>query len=177
MPRVSTFVGRSISEFLCPRPLGGEGGSHPALSPAGARRGEGVHARASYPDASGNDPTASKTFCTNISGASWTMPLEKRGATPLVRCPLACGEVRAPSGFARRSEQENAWCDRDARPSWFPPRPRLLTPSPVSPRLMTTPVARHPLPQGGEGNEFTRTVHDHRNHPRPRRFRSLVSKM
>ena len=27
----------------------------------------------------------------------------------------------------------------------------LLTPSPVSPRLMKTPVASHPLPQGGEG--------------------------
>jgi hypothetical protein len=27
----------------------------------------------------------------------------------------------------------------------------VLTPSPVSPRLMRTPVASHPLPQGGEG--------------------------
>ena len=34
-----------------------------------------------------------------------------------------------------------------------------------------------PLPQEGEGNKFTRTGDDHRNHPRPRRFRSLVSKM
>src|SRR5208283_5543111 len=27
----------------------------------------------------------------------------------------------------------------------------VLTPSPVSPRLMKAPVASHPLPQGGEG--------------------------
>jgi hypothetical protein len=30
----------------------------------------------------------------------------------------------------------------------------VLTPSPVSPRLMKAPVASHPLPQGGEGREF-----------------------
>ena len=99
-----------------------------------------------------------------------------RSTTPLVRCPLACGEVRALSGFVRRSEQENAWCDKDARHSWFPPCPRLLTPSPVSPRLMTTPVARHPLPQGGEGKEFTRTGHDHRNYPGPDAFVPLLRK-
>ena len=39
--------------------------------------------------------------------------------------------------------------------SWSPLYSRLLTPSPVSPRLMKTPVARHPLPQGGEGWDFT----------------------
>jgi hypothetical protein len=35
--------------------------------------------------------------------------------------------------------------------SLFVARARLLTPSPVAPRLMKTPVSRHPLPQGGEG--------------------------
>ena len=83
------------------------------------------------------------------------------------------------------SEQENAWCDKDARYSWFPQCSQLSTPSPprqaergapFSPRLMTTPVARHPLPQGGEGREFARTGHDHRNYHRPRRFRSLLRK-
>ena len=33
----------------------------------------------------------------------------------------------------------------------------FLTPSPVLPRLMKTPVAVHPLPQGGEGIEFPRS--------------------
>ena len=32
-----------------------------------------------------------------------------------------------------------------------------MTPSPVLPRLMKTPVAGHPLPQGGEGREFPRS--------------------
>jgi len=32
----------------------------------------------------------------------------------------------------------------------------FLTPSPVLPRLMKTPAAVHPLPQGGEGPEFPR---------------------
>ena len=104
------------------------------------------------------------------------MPFENCGTTALVRRLLACGEVRALSGLLHLSEQENAWCDKDARYSWFPQCSQLSTPSPVSPRLMTTPVARHPLPQGGEGREFARTGHDHRNYHRPRRFRSLLRK-
>ena len=113
------------------------------------------------------------------------MPFENCGTTALVRRLLACGEVRALSGLLHLSEQENAWCDKDARYSWFPQCSQLSTPSPprqaergapFSPRLMTTPVARHPLPQGGEGREFARTGHDHRNYHRPRRFRSLLRK-
>ena len=34
------------------------------------------------------------------------------------------------------------------------PNTRVLTPSPVPPRLMTAPVAVHPLPQRGEGSRF-----------------------
>ena len=34
---------------------------------------------------------------------------------------------------------------------------KVLTPSPVSPRLMKAPVASHPLPQGGEGCQFKTT--------------------
>ena len=129
--------------------------------------GEGVHNRASYPNASGSDHTTSKIFCTHDSGASLMMPFENCGTTALVRRLLACGEVRALSGLLHLSEQENAWCDKDARYSWFPQCSQLSTPSPprqaergapFSPRLMTTPVARHPLPQGGEGREFTRTA-------------------
>ena len=122
-----------------PSPPWGRGWIAPGAFISRGETGEGVLIRASYPNASGNDHTASEIFCTNISGPSWTMPF-----------------------------------DTDARPSWFPPCPRLLTPSPprqaergapFSPRLMTTPLARHPLPQGGEGKEFTRTGHDHRNYP------------
>ena len=39
-PRVCTFLKCTIKN-LCPRPLGGEGGTQPALSPAGAGRVRG----------------------------------------------------------------------------------------------------------------------------------------
>ena len=42
----------------------------------------------------------------------------------------------------------------------------VSTPSPVSPRLVTEPVARHPLPQRGEGWEFTR-AHSSLKHGSP----------
>ena len=46
-------------------------------------------------------------------------------------CSVSDGVWRSSSAFwiCALVRAKNAWCDRDARPSWFPPCPRLLTPS------------------------------------------------
>ncbi len=61
-----------------PRPLGGEGGPQPALSPAGAGRVRGSKPKPAQPNASGSDHPMATTFSTNSSGASRTMPWEIR---------------------------------------------------------------------------------------------------
>jgi len=44
---------------------------------------------------------------------------------------------------------------------------RFGTPSPVSPRLDDNGGGSPPSPQGGEGEEFTSTDHDHWSYPDP----------
>ena len=74
----------ALSKINSPRPLGGEGGSHPAPSPAGARRVRGSISERLIPTPPVADHAASKTFCTNDSGASWTMPFANRSTMYLI---------------------------------------------------------------------------------------------
>ena len=88
-------------------------------------------------------------------GISAGTPISRTWDSRLFGVRSACGEVGALSGLVRRPSKRARGAIRMHYPM-VSARPRVLTPSPVSPRLMTTPVARHPLPQGGEGRGIPR---------------------
>ncbi len=63
----SFYIGRALYlRIPLPSPSWGRGWIASGAFTSRCETGEGVHARASYPDASGNDHTASKIFCTNL---------------------------------------------------------------------------------------------------------------
>ncbi len=84
-----------------PRPLGGEGGPQPALSPAGAGRVRGSKPKPAQPNASRSDHPMAATLSTNSSGTSSTMPFETHSTVypRSFRCASRCASLRAWLGY------------------------------------------------------------------------------
>ena len=150
----SFYISKRADENFRPRPLGGEGGPQPALSPAGAGRVRGSKPNALNPTPPVATTQSSAPFARITPGPQelyrWGTAAQcipgSQGARPV---PHRSSPGSAAHAHPRRARQSGVAPHSRSRHGVF----TNLTPSPVRPRLMKTPVAGHPLPQRGEGGD------------------------
>jgi len=129
----SLYISNSSYKNLCPRPLGGEGGPQPALSPAGAGRVRGSKPNDLNPMPPVATILSSARYARTTPGPAdlyhWGSATRYRFAHRFLR---ACQGVRLARGMAN--------------PHGVDP---LTRPAPAEENA----GAGHPLPQGGEGRD------------------------